>query len=121
MSSLIKCKLIDNKVMIKIITDKLFVAKRFSNDSSDDKRKNVKTETTSEYKTSKRPPKPPENCCQSGCDNCVWVKYVEELQQYYGDISQEAIKQLDQYITDPSLKVFIKQQIKLNEDKDKDK
>lgn len=53
------------------------------------------------------PPEPPVHCCMSGCANCVWIIYAEELKNYYGDGGEEARKAIEQ-IENPSLKAFIK-------------
>lgn len=53
------------------------------------------------------PPEPPTNCCMSGCSNCVWIKYVEELSDYYkdgGDMAKEAIEQ----IPDETIRAFLR-------------
>lgn len=78
----------------------------------------ISSDETQEPKKSVKVPEPPDNCCQSGCDNCVWIRYAEELAQVYRDGGVEAQKQIDQLINDPSLKVFIKQQIKFDKKSD---
>ena len=72
----------------------------------------MSSDETKEPMKSAKVPEPPENCCQSGCDNCVWIRYAEELAEIYRDGGTEAQKQIDKLISDPSLKVFIKTQIK---------
>ncbi|RDD38206.1 Oxidoreductase-like domain-containing protein 1 [Trichoplax sp. H2] len=55
----------------------------------------------------KLPPELPVTCCMSGCANCVWLKYCEELVEYYkGDKSHA--KQALEKIDDPSIKALIK-------------
>ena len=51
-------------------------------------------------------PPPPTDCCMSGCVNCVWVLYAEELAQIYRDGGRAAEKVLEA-VEDPSLKIFI--------------
>ncbi|CAG2191882.1 unnamed protein product [Mytilus edulis] len=59
-----------------------------------------------------RPPEPPVDCCMSGCANCVWIQYAEELKQYYSDGSKRALKEIDT-IENESLKAFIKLELGL--------
>lgn len=51
-------------------------------------------------------PPPPTDCCMSGCANCVWVVYAEELARIYKDGGEASDKVLEA-IEDPSLKIFI--------------
>jgi len=60
------------------------------------------------------PPEPPVECCMSGCANCVWIQYAEELKGYYSDgqgsqMAKEAIEQID----NPGLKMFLKLELGL--------
>ena len=51
-------------------------------------------------------PQLPTSCCMSGCANCVWIEYVEELARYYkdgGDKAKEAIRR----IPDHNLRAFL--------------
>ncbi|KXJ21700.1 oxidoreductase-like domain-containing protein 1 [Exaiptasia diaphana] len=52
-------------------------------------------------------PPPPELCCRSGCQNCVWLEYVDDMLKYYKNNKQEARKALEQ-IPDETLKTFIR-------------
>ncbi|XP_033732932.1 uncharacterized protein LOC117322236 [Pecten maximus] len=58
------------------------------------------------------PPEPPVNCCMSGCANCVWIKYAEELKEYYCDGKERALRDIE-LIDNPSLKAFIKLELSL--------
>ena len=42
----------------------------------------------------------------SGCSNCVWVAYAEELAKIYRDGGRAADKGLEA-IQDPSLRIFL--------------
>lgn len=60
------------------------------------------------------PPEPPITCCMSGCANCVWIQYAEELKQYFSaeegkEIAKEAIEQID----NPGLQMFLKLELGL--------
>jgi hypothetical protein len=58
-----------------------------------------------------KPPDLPTSCCMTGCSNCVWIGYAEELAKYYGDggaKAREAIKQ----IPDQNLRAFLEMEIK---------
>ncbi|KAI8494970.1 domain containing 1 [Branchiostoma belcheri] len=57
------------------------------------------------------PPLPPDNCCMSGCANCVWLQHAEELLEHYKDGGEKALAAIDQ-IQDPSLKMFLKMELK---------
>ncbi|XP_060063983.1 uncharacterized protein LOC132544409 [Ylistrum balloti] len=58
------------------------------------------------------PPEPPVDCCMSGCANCVWITYAEELKNYYCDGKERALHEIEQ-IDNPSLKAFIKLELSL--------
>lgn len=55
------------------------------------------------------PPEPPVDCCMSGCANCVWIQYAEELKQYYSlDEGNERAKKAIEQIDNPGLQMFLK-------------
>ena len=46
----------------------------------------------------------------SGCANCVWLRYCEELVDYYkGDKSRA--KEAVEMISDPSIKALVKMEL----------
>ena len=51
-------------------------------------------------------PPQPTDCCMSGCSNCVWLVYAEQLAQIYKD-GGLAAEQVLEAIEDPSLKIFL--------------
>lgn len=67
---------------------------------------------------SKLPPKLPDEpttCCRSGCSNCVWIDYAEQVKKILADnIDSEEIRQmiLDK-IQDPDMKAFLSMELKL--------
>ena len=52
------------------------------------------------------PPDLPTTCCQSGCANCVWIQYAEDVAKYYKDGGAKAKEAINQ-IEDPNLRAFI--------------
>lgn len=56
-------------------------------------------------------PEPPNNCCMSGCANCVWITYAQELAELYKD-SGKAADSVMNAIDDPSLKFFLNLELK---------
>lgn len=61
-------------------------------------------------------PEPPDNCCMSGCANCVWIHYAEDLAKIYNDGGKKAKEQIERLVTDTSLRMFLR--LQLNEKKD---
>lgn len=57
-------------------------------------------------------PEVPTICCMSGCANCVWIDYAEQLARCYGDGGSRAREIIDQYVTDPGLKAFLELELK---------
>ncbi|KAI8794942.1 CAunnamed protein product [Biomphalaria glabrata] len=82
---------------------------------SSDKEDSVTTDipkTTQCQDVNSLPPESPAYCCGTGCPNCSWIIYAEELKRYYGNNfnlidKKEIILKLDQ-IQDPSVRMFVK-------------
>ena len=56
-------------------------------------------------------PDPPTNCCMSGCTNCVWITYAQDLAVIYKNGGKAAEEVLNS-IEDPSLKIFLSFELK---------
>lgn len=56
-------------------------------------------------------PDPPTTCCMSGCANCVWIEYAQELASLYRD-GGKAAEKVTKTIEDPSLKIFLSIELK---------
>lgn len=60
-------------------------------------------------------PEEPTTCCRSGCANCVWIDYAEQVKNILAeDINSEEVRQmvLDK-IQDPDMKAFLSMELKL--------
>ena len=59
----------------------------------------------------------PGPCCMSGCANCVWLAYAEEMISYYEVLGKklemsELLKTLDDNVEDPMVKAFLTMELK---------
>lgn len=48
------------------------------------------------------------DCCMSGCVNCVWIMYVNELKKYYEKDGNECVKREIDKIDNLLFKMFFK-------------
>ena len=63
------------------------------------------------------PDAPSNMCCMSGCANCVWLDYADEMMKYYETKGEKldlnvVLKEIEENIEDPMIKSFIKMELK---------
>ncbi|KAK6624070.1 hypothetical protein RUM43_004612 [Polyplax serrata] len=59
-------------------------------------------------------PPEPSHCCKSGCANCVWIKYAQEVAQLFDNGDMIAKKKIMEKVEDPQLRAFLFTQLGLN-------
>ena len=75
------------------------------------------------YKIPKRPysdqppPELPTTCCMSGCANCVWLDYAEDMVKYYKKRGEHVpkdkiLKEIESHLSDPMVKAFVLLELK---------
>jgi len=63
------------------------------------------------------PPAVPSTCCMSGCANCVWLDYAEEMVNFYEQRGEQMdfpslLRDVEKNIDDPMIKAFITMELK---------
>ncbi|XP_028141175.1 oxidoreductase-like domain-containing protein 1 [Diabrotica virgifera virgifera] len=58
-------------------------------------------------------PEEPTTCCMSGCANCVWIEYADELQKYFQDGGERAREEINKRVTDPNMKAFLSHELRM--------
>jgi hypothetical protein len=95
------------------------VNKRCLNNDSENLITSKSDEQSAKKHFSLEKPEAPLTCCGSGCQNCVYLKYADDLMSYYqkkySDNKQglsEAIKEIDK-LTDENLKSYLLMEIQI--------
>ncbi|KAF2897692.1 hypothetical protein ILUMI_08486 [Ignelater luminosus] len=57
-------------------------------------------------------PEEPTTCCMSGCANCVWLEYAEKISAYYRDGGEQAVKEINERVSDPNIRAFLLQELR---------
>jgi len=62
-------------------------------------------------------PSLPTTCCMSGCANCVWLDYADEMVSYYKLKGEQMdfgslLREVEKNIDDPMIKAFITMELK---------
>ena len=63
-------------------------------------------------------PEAPSNmCCMSGCANCVWLDYIDDMIKAYAKKGEKLdlkviLQEIDDNVSDPMIKSFIKMELK---------
>ena len=52
-------------------------------------------------------PEEPTDCCMSGCANCVWIQYAEELKKKFCSSDEDLREIIMNKISDPNMKMFL--------------
>ncbi|KAF6214386.1 hypothetical protein GE061_009126 [Apolygus lucorum] len=70
------------------------------------------TKKTHEPPSSRQLPEEPTNCCMSGCANCVWIKYAEDLIKQFDGGSDLARKMILEKVEDPNMRAFLEMELR---------
>ena len=63
------------------------------------------------------PDAPSNMCCMSGCANCVWLDYTDDMIKAYAKKGEKLdltiiLQEIDDNVSDPMIKSFIKMELK---------
>ena len=63
------------------------------------------------------PPALPTDCCNSGCANCVWLDYSEEVVSYYrrqgrGVALEDLLQTVSKNVDDPMVRAFVQMELR---------
>ncbi|KAL6263057.1 hypothetical protein P5V15_005854 [Pogonomyrmex californicus] len=54
----------------------------------------------------------PTNCCMSGCANCVWIQYAEQLNNVIESSNVNLQKAIIGKVQDPNMKAFLMMELR---------
>lgn len=55
-------------------------------------------------------PDAPTTCCMSGCANCVWIEYAEELLKIFKD-GKKSREIILEKVSDPNMRAFLQMEL----------
>lgn len=84
------------------------------NSNTSDSNKNNKNKN---QKHSNKFPEEPTTCCGTGCANCVWLEYAEQLTKYFKDGGEKAIKEINEKVSDPNIRAFLLHELRMKQKK----
>lgn len=57
-------------------------------------------------------PEEPTTCCMSGCANCVWIEYADQMSKRFDDGGQKSRDIILSKISDPNMKAFLEMELR---------
>ena len=115
-------RIINKRPMLRRYLNHVQTVQRFSDSTTD--KDNIIIEDTktisraeSSTGTGNSGPELPSTCCMSGCANCVWLDYAEQMVEYYDNIGlnmdfNKLLETVDSNVDDPMVKAFLKMELK---------
>lgn len=100
-SPMLACDLVEN------------IYSRFSSSFSSSDCAEERKEIGKDIKSDLKLPEPPTNCCMSGCPNCVWIAYAEELSKIFDDSGEKSREIIFREISDENMKAFLRMELSL--------
>lgn len=64
-------------------------------------------------------PPPPTNCCMSGCANCVWIQYAEEVSSKLRGGSDAVREIIMKEVQDTNMRAFLEMELRMLKSKEK--
>ncbi|XP_015590665.1 uncharacterized protein LOC107265582 [Cephus cinctus] len=80
---------------------------KLSNDKTTETEKKYKQRTNEEIDELVAP----NNCCMSGCANCVWIQYAEKLSNVLRTSDADVQKIIMDKVEDPNMRVFLSMEL----------